>query len=58
MENPNGDSIAASPFQGVLCASVQCGHPAEEVNKTMSQISLRCPLLLVSALVTVASYSK
>lgn len=36
-------------LKGVLCAGVQCGHPAEEVNKTMSQISLSCPLLLVSA---------
>ncbi|KAM9351947.1 Fanconi anemia group A protein [Symphorus nematophorus] len=35
-------------LKGVLCASVHCGHPAEEVNKAWSEISLHCPLLLVS----------
>lgn len=39
-------------LQGVLCASVRCEHSAEEVNKAWSQISQRCPLLLVSAVVT------
>lgn len=46
------------PFQGVLCASVRCAHPAEEVNKALSQISLCCPLLLVSAVVTFASHCR
>ncbi|XP_029289892.1 Fanconi anemia group A protein isoform X2 [Cottoperca gobio] len=35
-------------LRGVLCASVRCGRSGEEVNKAWSQISLRCPLLLVS----------
>lgn len=39
------------PLQGVLCASVRCGRPGEEVNKAWSQISRRCPLLLVSTMV-------
>lgn len=35
-------------LKGVLYASVCCGQPTEEVNKAWSQISLHCPLLLVS----------
>ncbi|XP_068169253.1 Fanconi anemia group A protein homolog isoform X2 [Antennarius striatus] len=35
-------------LKGVLCVSVRCERWAEEVNKAWSQISLRCPLLLVS----------
>ncbi|XP_037307939.2 Fanconi anemia group A protein homolog [Pungitius pungitius] len=39
-----------SHFQrGVLCAAARCGRSREEVNKAWSQISVRCPLLLVSA---------
>ncbi|KAI9522012.1 hypothetical protein NQZ68_040474 [Dissostichus eleginoides] len=34
--------------QGVLCASVRCGRSREEVNKAWSQISVHCPLLLLS----------
>ncbi|TDH09055.1 hypothetical protein EPR50_G00082630 [Perca flavescens] len=40
--------LTAHLLRGVLCASVRCGRPQEEVNKAWSQISLRCPLLLVS----------
>ncbi|XP_037538601.1 Fanconi anemia group A protein [Nematolebias whitei] len=35
-------------LKGLLCASVQCGRPAEEFNKAWSQMSTRCPLLVVS----------
>ncbi|XP_034391255.1 Fanconi anemia group A protein isoform X2 [Cyclopterus lumpus] len=35
-------------LRGVVGASARCGRPGEEVNKAWSQISLRCPLLLVS----------
>ncbi|XP_037623080.1 Fanconi anemia group A protein-like [Sebastes umbrosus] len=35
-------------LRGVLCASVRCGHAGDGVNNAWSQISLRCPLLLVS----------
>ncbi|KAF3854348.1 hypothetical protein F7725_022403 [Dissostichus mawsoni] len=31
-----------------LCASVRCGRSREEVNKAWSQISVHCPLLLLS----------
>ncbi|XP_041651372.1 Fanconi anemia group A protein isoform X2 [Cheilinus undulatus] len=34
--------------KSVLCASVRCGRSREEVNRAWSQISLHCPLLLVS----------
>lgn len=51
-------SLFVLPFQGVLCASVRCAHPAEEVNKALSQISLCCPLLLVSTVVTFASHCR
>ncbi|KAK5868019.1 hypothetical protein PBY51_012466 [Eleginops maclovinus] len=37
-------------LRGVLCASVRCGHSREEVNKAWSQISVHCPLLLLSTL--------
>ncbi|XP_041795312.1 Fanconi anemia group A protein-like [Chelmon rostratus] len=40
--------LIAHLLRGVLCASARCGRSAEEVNKAWSQISLRCPLLLVS----------
>ncbi|KAM8750465.1 Fanconi anemia group A protein isoform 3-T3 [Acanthopagrus schlegelii] len=40
--------LTAHLLKGVLCASVRCGRAAEEVNKAWSQISLHCPLLLVS----------
>lgn len=43
--------LFAFPLKGLLCASVRCGHSAEAVNKAWSQISLRCPLLLVSTVV-------
>nr|XP_033942702.1 Fanconi anemia group A protein-like isoform X2 [Pseudochaenichthys georgianus] len=35
-------------LRGVLCASVRCGRPREEVDKAWSQISVHCPLLLLS----------
>ncbi|KAJ4937775.1 hypothetical protein JOQ06_002406 [Pogonophryne albipinna] len=35
-------------LRGVLCASVRCGRSREEVNKAWSQISVHCPLLLLS----------
>ncbi|XP_061577263.1 Fanconi anemia group A protein [Cololabis saira] len=35
-------------LKGLLCASARCGRPGEEFNKVWSQMSLRCPLLLVS----------
>ncbi|XP_075996356.1 Fanconi anemia group A protein [Genypterus blacodes] len=35
-------------LRGLLCASVSCGRPSEEVNKAWAQMSLSCPLLLVS----------
>ncbi|XP_070828741.1 Fanconi anemia group A protein-like isoform X3 [Chaetodon trifascialis] len=40
--------LTAHLLRGVLCASARCGRSADEVNKAWSQISLRCPLLLVS----------
>lgn len=40
--------LTAHLLKGVLCASVHCGRASEEVNKAWSQISLHCPLLLVS----------
>ncbi|XP_037834269.1 Fanconi anemia group A protein isoform X3 [Kryptolebias marmoratus] len=36
-------------LKGLLCASVRCRRPAEEVNKAWSQMGVRCPLLVVSA---------
>ncbi|XP_035497465.2 Fanconi anemia group A protein [Scophthalmus maximus] len=35
-------------LRGVLCASVSCGRPREEVDKAWTQISVHCPLLLTS----------
>ncbi|XP_075931811.1 Fanconi anemia group A protein isoform X2 [Anarhichas minor] len=35
-------------LRGVLCAGARCRQSREEVDKAWSQISLRCPLLLVS----------
>ncbi|XP_026221305.1 Fanconi anemia group A protein isoform X2 [Anabas testudineus] len=35
-------------LRGVLYASVRCRYPREELNKAWSQISLHCPLLLLS----------
>lgn len=43
--------LAVFPLQGVLYASVRCGCPCEELNKAWSEISLHCPLLLVSTVV-------
>ncbi|XP_040894604.1 Fanconi anemia group A protein isoform X2 [Toxotes jaculatrix] len=40
--------VTAHFLRGVLCASVCCGCPREEVNKAWSQIGLHCPLLLTS----------
>ncbi|XP_072241463.1 Fanconi anemia group A protein [Leuresthes tenuis] len=40
--------ITAHFLKGLLCAGVQCGRPAEEVNRVWAQMSVRCPLLLVS----------
>ncbi|TMS04992.1 Fanconi anemia group A protein [Larimichthys crocea] len=40
--------LTAHLLRGVLCAGVRCGRPADEVNRSWSQISLHCPLLLVS----------
>ncbi|XP_041852681.1 Fanconi anemia group A protein-like isoform X2 [Melanotaenia boesemani] len=40
--------ITAHFLKGLLCASVRCGHPGEEVSRVWSQMSVRCPLLLVS----------
>ncbi|XP_060933342.1 Fanconi anemia group A protein [Limanda limanda] len=36
-------------LRGVLSASVSCGRPREEVNTAWTQISVHCPLLLISA---------
>uniref|UniRef100_G3NBP0 Uncharacterized protein n=1 Tax=Gasterosteus aculeatus TaxID=69293 RepID=G3NBP0_GASAC len=36
-------------LRGLLCAGARCGRPGEEVNNAWSQISVCCPLLLVSA---------
>ncbi|XP_068595400.1 Fanconi anemia group A protein [Brachionichthys hirsutus] len=35
-------------LRGVLCAGARCGRRAEEVDRALSEISLRCPLLLLS----------
>ncbi|XP_029908824.1 Fanconi anemia group A protein isoform X2 [Myripristis murdjan] len=40
--------LTAHFLKGVLTAGVRCGRSSEEVNKAWSQISLHCPLLLVS----------
>ncbi|XP_067445106.1 Fanconi anemia group A protein [Thunnus thynnus] len=40
--------ITAHFLRGVLCASVRCSGRSGEVNKAWSQISLHCPLLLLS----------
>ncbi|TKS73099.1 Fanconi anemia group A protein [Collichthys lucidus] len=40
--------LTAHLLRAVLCAGVRCGRPADEVNRSWSQISLHCPLLLVS----------
>ncbi|KAM4618892.1 Fanconi anemia group A protein [Polymixia lowei] len=40
--------VTAHFLKGVLSASLGCGHSSGEVNKAWSQISLQCPLLLVS----------
>ncbi|KAM3870011.1 LOW QUALITY PROTEIN: Fanconi anemia group A protein [Diretmus argenteus] len=40
--------VTAHFLRGVLTASARCGRSSEEVNKAWSQISLCCPLLLVS----------
>ncbi|XP_069019003.1 Fanconi anemia group A protein homolog [Embiotoca jacksoni] len=36
-------------LRGLLSAGGRCGRPEEEVNKAWSHISVRCPLLLLSA---------
>ncbi|KAM9854727.1 Fanconi anemia group A protein [Aulostomus maculatus] len=35
-------------LRGVLCASLRCGRSGENFNKAWSQISIHCPLLLLS----------
>ncbi|CAG5958374.1 unnamed protein product [Menidia menidia] len=40
--------ITAHFLKGLFCASVQCRHPEEEVNRVWSQMGVCCPLLLVS----------
>ncbi|XP_053175938.1 Fanconi anemia group A protein [Scomber japonicus] len=40
--------ITSHFLRGVLCASVRCCGRSGEVNKAWSQISLHCPLLLLS----------
>ncbi|XP_072519144.1 Fanconi anemia group A protein isoform X2 [Salminus brasiliensis] len=42
-------SLTAHFLTAVLSASVRCESPAEAVNSALSQISLQCPLLLLSA---------
>ncbi|XP_067090669.1 Fanconi anemia group A protein isoform X3 [Osmerus mordax] len=41
--------LTAHLLKGVLGASMRCEHPSREVNQAWSQISLLCPLFLVSA---------
>lgn len=36
-------------IKGVLCASARCEHPSKEFNTAWSEISVKCPLLLVSS---------
>ncbi|XP_029993188.1 Fanconi anemia group A protein [Sphaeramia orbicularis] len=40
--------LTAHFLKGLLCASVRCGRPVEEFNRAWCQISVGCPLLLVS----------
>ncbi|XP_028287387.1 Fanconi anemia group A protein [Parambassis ranga] len=40
--------ITAHFLRGLLFAGIRCGRPGEEVDRAWSQISDRCPLLLVS----------
>ncbi|XP_074533499.1 Fanconi anemia group A protein [Halichoeres trimaculatus] len=40
--------LTAHLLKGLLCAGARCGCSKEEVNRSWSQITLRCPLLLVS----------
>lgn len=51
-------ALLVFPVQGVLYASVGCGSPAQEFNKAWSHIQQRCPLLLLSAAVTMAPCSR
>ncbi|XP_046889753.1 Fanconi anemia group A protein-like isoform X3 [Hypomesus transpacificus] len=41
--------LTAHLLKGVLSASMRCEHPSRELNQAWSQISLLCPLFLVSA---------
>ncbi|XP_008291818.1 Fanconi anemia group A protein [Stegastes partitus] len=41
-------SVTSHLLRGLLCASLRCERPDEEFNRAWSQISLSCPLLLVS----------
>ncbi|KAJ8416322.1 hypothetical protein AAFF_G00383440 [Aldrovandia affinis] len=41
--------LTAHFYRGVLSASVRCDQPSRAVNEALSQMHLRCPLLLVSA---------
>ncbi|XP_051807551.1 Fanconi anemia group A protein [Acanthochromis polyacanthus] len=41
-------SVTSHLLRGLLCASSRCGRPGEEFNRSWSQISVKCPLLLVS----------
>ncbi|CAJ1057023.1 Fanconi anemia group A protein-like isoform X2 [Xyrichtys novacula] len=40
--------LTAHFLKGLLCSSVHCGRPREEFSRAWSQISLHCPLLLIS----------
>ncbi|MCJ8734511.1 hypothetical protein PDJAM_G00236480, partial [Pangasius djambal] len=42
-------SLTTHFLSAVLSASVSCESPVEAVNATLSQLSVRCPLLLLSA---------
>ncbi|KAF4085682.1 hypothetical protein AMELA_G00097800 [Ameiurus melas] len=42
-------SLTTHFLSAVLSASVSCESPVEAVNTTLSQLSVRCPLLLLSA---------
>lgn len=48
--------ITAHFLKGLLCASVRCGRPGEEVSRVWSQMSVRCPLLLVSTAVNTSTF--
>lgn len=43
--------ITALLLQGLMYACVQCKRPGEELDRVWSDMSLHCPLMLVSAAV-------